>query len=131
VVSTVTLFRVTSSDPLITGLPQKQQWPAWTDARKSTLATCSARLLNRSVEYTRLRWLGGFRDCLREPILVIGFFQQARSQTGGRHAGSQFAQASGLFSIDLQELRVTDASMSKGHAEPVSKKSGPLLGAKG
>ena len=70
----------------------------------------------------------GFRDCLREPILIIGFFQQARSQTGGRHAGSQFAQASGLFSIDLQELRVTDASMSKGHAEPVSKKRPPSRG---
>ena len=73
----------------------------------------------------------GFRDCLREPILIIGFFQQARSQTGGRHAGSQFAQASGLFSIDLQELRVTDASMSKGHAEPISKKAAPFSGQRG
>jgi len=55
---------------------------------------------------------------LRKSLLMICVFQQARSQTGGRHAGSQFAQVSGLLSIDLQELRVAgwpDAAMSKRH----------------
>jgi hypothetical protein len=46
---------------------------------------------------------------LCEPLLIFGFFQQARPQPVGRHAYRQVAQSSGFLDVGLDQFLVQRA----------------------